>query len=32
MEEMFEDGLKDICKHNLYQFLKSYLSYEKADM
>lgn len=29
---MFEDALKDICKHNVYQFLKSYLSYEKADM
>lgn len=32
MEEMFEDYLKDIYKHNLYQFLKSYLSYEKADV
>lgn len=32
MEEMFENDLKYIYKHNLYQFLKHYLSYEKADM
>lgn len=31
-EGIFEDDLKDIYKHNLYKFLKSYLSYEKADM
>lgn len=32
MEKMLEGYLKDIYKHNLYKFLKSYLSYEKADM
>lgn len=32
MKEMLEGYFKDIYKHNLYKFLKSYLSYEKADM
>lgn len=26
---MLKDDLKDICKHNLYKFLKTYLLYKK---
>lgn len=30
MEGVFDDDLKYICKHNLYQYLRSYLSYENG--